>query len=291
MKHTPQKAIHTGWQAEKKVFNNKKSFQEYCSYSLFQRPYKKTNKKIIFQARCLFKVRTKLKANRNPSFFLQIVITETSTWASLCQGLLDLGPPKHHHFCVLTPLRSHHSEQPWSQRGGLSRLPLYHRSFPWGPGNPTQGQATSSQCWVGSSSQPGTPPSLARGPTWWPHQVYGHKSCLWASLPLSWRTGKDHPGTPDLNSWPGLSTMSNSTRGNGSERQKAGSSRNLKIRMRKFCGHRGGQGQDRRGDGPGMAQCISMEFHKIRDKQDLKIFLLLFNPFTLVTKKPSKRSP
>lgn len=41
-----------------------------------------------------------------------------------------------------------------------------------------------------------------------------------------------------------------------------------------------------------MAQCISMEFQKIRDKQDLKIlkiFLLLYNPFTLVMKKTSKK--
>lgn len=62
--------------------------------------------------------------------------------------------------------------------------------------------------------------------------------------------------------------------------------------MRKSCGHRGGQGRDKRGDGPGMAQCISMEFQKIRDKQDLKIlkvFLLLYNPFTLVMKKTSKK--
>lgn len=78
--------------------------------------------------------------------------------------------------------------------------------------------------------------------------------------------------------------MSKSTRSNGSE-----GSRNLKIWMRKSCGHRGGQGQDRRGDGPAMAQCISMEFHKTRDKQDVTTFLLLFNHFTLVMKKTSKK--
>lgn len=74
--------------------------------------------------------------------------------------------------------------------------------------------------------------------------------------------------------------MSKSTRGNGSERHKAGSSRNLKTRMRKFCGHRAGQDEDKRGAGSGMAQCISMEFQKIRDKQD----------FTLVMKKTSKKN-
>lgn len=38
-----------------------------------------------------------------------------------------------------------------------------------------------------------------------------------------------------------------------------------------------------------MAQCISMEFQKMRDQQDLKFFLLLFNPFTLVMKKTRKK--
>lgn len=38
-----------------------------------------------------------------------------------------------------------------------------------------------------------------------------------------------------------------------------------------------------------MAQCISTEFQKIGDQQDLKIFLQLFNPFTLVMKKTSKK--
>lgn len=34
---------------------------------------------------------------------------------------------------------------------------------------------------------------------------------------------------------------------------------------------------------------ISMEFQKLRDKHNLKIFLLLFNPFTLMMKKTSKK--
>lgn len=38
-----------------------------------------------------------------------------------------------------------------------------------------------------------------------------------------------------------------------------------------------------------MAQCTSMEFQKRRVKQDLKIFLLLYNPFTSMMKKTSKK--
>lgn len=129
--------ILDGKQGKKISTTKKVSRSTYSSYSLFQRLIKNP-KKIIFQPHCLFKVCTKLKASRNPSFFLQTVVTEMSTQVCLRQGLLDLGPPNHHQFCVLTPLRSQHSEQPpWSQRGSLPRLPSCHRSFPrtspWGP--------------------------------------------------------------------------------------------------------------------------------------------------------------
>lgn len=89
------------------------------------------------------------------------------------------------------------------------------------------------------------------------------------------------------NSRTGASAISKRTRGSGGEGHEARSSRNLKIWIGKSCGHREGQGQDRRGDGTGVAWCTSMVFHKMRNKQDLPIFPLLLNPYMLVTKKTS----
>lgn len=170
-------------------FQRRNEFPGTAPPALVQRLYKRKNS---IHPHRLFSIHNKPKVHRNTSFLLQVVIMEKSTCTSLCQGLLDLGPPRHRCFGVLTtsgqipqfklaPLAPawppSTSTAPQTRKRGaawatlvqeiISRKFLAGRRHHLARANgPPWAQATSSRHWVSGCGWPGKPPSLARGPTW-----------------------------------------------------------------------------------------------------------------------------